>query len=371
MLNNYGNWCPEIYRSVFVDRINDDKIRVAPCCQAQSKIEMVNTFNFDTSEYLNELRQQFANNEKPPACDSCWKAEELGHKSRRQGAIEFFNISTPNTNVVLEGLDHSATWACNLACIMCDPTNSSTWATELNYTKTQLLDIGRQYQKSNNFLDKFDLSGIKKVHFNGGEPLINNDQSRLLNYLEEQGVLENAFISYNTNGTIMPDNKIINLWKKARLVKLFFSIDGTDSAFEYVRWPGNWIDVSENLLKMKNQLSGNVMFGFNVTVGCYNLFEIADVYRWFAQHLQYNREGDKSDFNWQFANNFDIKHLNQSAKISAIECLESIPQLQGIVKYIQSTLNCVENNAWIEKLNVIDQRRGTSWKKSLQIGKYY
>jgi hypothetical protein len=169
----------------------------------------------------------------------------------------------------------------------------------------------------------------------------------------------------------MPSDKIMELWKKARLVKLFFSIDGTESAFEYVRWPGKWLDVSKNLLEMKKQLSSNVMFGFNVTVGCYNLFDIAEVSRWFDQHLQHNKEGDNSDFNLQFANNFNIKNLNRSTKMLAIECLESIPRLQGIVEYIKSTLNYVEDNKWITDLDVIDQSRNTNWRKSLQIGKYY
>jgi len=366
-----NNWCPEIYRGVFIDRHNDTHIRVAPCCQAQSQLESVDTFNFETSPYLTRLRDQFDHGKQPVECNNCWKVEKLGHKSRRQSAIEFFDISTPTSTVVLESLDHSATWACNLACIMCGPLSSSTWATELDYTKSELIDIGRQFQKSNNFLDKLDFANIKKIHFNGGEPMLNNDQTRLLENLEQQKVLRNTFISYNTNGTIMPNDKIINLWSKARLIKLFFSIDGTDSAFEYIRYPGKWNEVHNNLLEMKKQLPSNVMFGFNVTVGCYNIFELAEVYHWFSQHLQSNREGDTSDFNWQFASNFDIKNLNHSAKISAIQRLESIPQLQGIVKYIKSTVDCVENNQWIDKLNSMDQRRGTSWRTSLQIGKYY
>jgi uncharacterized Fe-S cluster-containing radical SAM superfamily protein len=365
-----SNWCPEIYRGVFIDRVNDDKIRVAPCCLAATKIESVDTFDFNTSPYLTKLRQQVDRNEQPVECDRCWQVENTGHKSRRMSAIEFYDVA-PNSEVLLEGIDHSATWACNLACIMCGPQSSSTWATELDYTKNELINLGRRFQKSNNFLDKLDFSNIKKIHFNGGEPMLNNDQTHLLEHLEQQGVLKNTFISYNTNGTVMPNDKIINLWKKARLVKLFFSIDGTDSAFEYIRYPGKWAEVSNNLLEMKKQLPRNVMFGFNVTVGCYNLFEIVNVYRWFEQHLKYNREGDNSDFNWQFANNFDIKNLNQLAKISAIECLSPILQLEGIVKYIKSTLNYVKNNEWITELDTIDQRRNTNWRKNLQIGKYY
>jgi molybdenum cofactor biosynthesis enzyme MoaA len=367
----HNNWCPEIYRGLYVDRINDDRIRVAPCCQAESSVELVDTFDFNLSPHLNKLRQEFNNGNYPSACNRCWKVEKNGHKSRRQSAIEFFNIATPNTEVVLEGLDHSATWACNLACIMCGPDNSSLWASELNYTKTELIDIGRQFQKSSQFLDKIDLSSIKKIHFNGGEPLLNNDQSKLLEELDKQGVLKDAFISYNTNGTIMPSTKIINLWKKARLVKLFFSIDATNSAFEYIRWPAKWETVKSNLLAMKEQLPHNVMFGFNVTVGCYNLFEMVDICDWFEQNLQSNREHDQSDFNWQLADNFAIQNLNQEAKLSAIECLDSVPRLHGIVNYIKSVLPAVENNEWVNALDIIDRRRGTNWRTSLQIAKYY
>ena len=71
------NWCPEIYHGMFVDRVNDDKINVAPCCQAAGKIESVDGFDFQTSKHLSALRQQFDQNKKPEACDRCWKMEKL------------------------------------------------------------------------------------------------------------------------------------------------------------------------------------------------------------------------------------------------------------------------------------------------------
>jgi molybdenum cofactor biosynthesis enzyme MoaA len=371
LLKDYGNWCPEIYRSIFIDRHNDNCVRIAPCCQAATRIESVNNFDFNTSPYLTELRQQFNNNEKPSACNQCWQTEKVGHKSRRQSAIEFFELSAPDHTVVLESFDHSATWACNLACIMCKPLYSSTWANELNYNKQKLEEIGRQFQKSNNFLDNFDVSQIKKIHFNGGEPMLNNDQTQLLEKLEEQDVLKNTFISYNTNGTVMPTNKIIDLWKKAQLVKIFFSIDAVNSAFGYIRYPGNWEKTSRNILDMKEHLPGNVMFGFNTTVGNYNLLEIADVYQWFTNNLLTNRFNDASDFNWQLAGNFNIADLNQATKQIAIEQLDKIPQLQGIVNHIKSTINYNRNDEWISKLDEIDQRRKTNWRAVLKVAKYY
>ena len=82
-------WCPEIYRNIYIDRVNDDRIRVAPCCQAGGAIEPVDTFNFQTSPHLTKLREQFNRGERPEECVRCWQVEDAGHKSRRISAMEF------------------------------------------------------------------------------------------------------------------------------------------------------------------------------------------------------------------------------------------------------------------------------------------
>jgi Radical SAM superfamily len=356
---------------VFVDRHNDDYIRVAPCCNAGYQEEKVDTFNFYTSPHLTKLRNQFDQGQRPAECQQCWHAEELGQKSRRQSAIEFYGIDEPDTTVRLESIDHNATWACNLACVMCGPRLSSTWAKELRLNNNDLVELGRKFQKSNNFLEHVDLEHVKKVHFNGGEPLLNNDQTDLLEQLDQQGVLGNVFISYNTNGTVWPTDRVIDLWSRARLVKLFFSIDATGNGYEYVRYPGNWNEASENIQRMKNELPGNVMFGFNISVGTYNVFEIMDVWAWFEKFLRTNREGDISDFCWQLVYNFDVKNLNLAAKEHAIMELSHSTRFQGIVDYLKSTINYKHSDDWTTDLNLIDQRRGTNWRQTMRVGKYY
>ena len=92
MPSDYNNWCPEIYRGLFVNRYTDDKVLVAPCCQARGKVQSVDTFDFNTDEYLNLLRDEFSQGKKPSACQRCWDAENIGQKSRRQSAIEFFKF---------------------------------------------------------------------------------------------------------------------------------------------------------------------------------------------------------------------------------------------------------------------------------------
>jgi organic radical activating enzyme len=239
------------------------------------------------------------------------------------------------------------------------------WATELELDRNNLISLGRQFQKKNNFFDNLDLSNIKKIHFNGGEPMLNSSQVKLLNQID----LTNVTLSYNTNGTIYPDQQIIDLWKQAKLVKLFFSIDATEQAFEYVRYPGKWQQVANNMILMKKNLPSNVMFGFNITVASYNVFELPSVYNWFADNISVNREQDSSDFCWQLAYNYNVTQLPTHLKQFAIDQLLPVDQYSGLINLLK--IEKTISNDWIDKLNIIDRRRNTNWKKSLKIGKYY
>jgi uncharacterized radical SAM superfamily Fe-S cluster-containing enzyme len=356
---------------MFIDRFNNDQIYVSPCCQAIGALEPAAEFNFYTSTTLSNLRNQFDAGNFPTECDRCWQAEKHGHKSRRQSAIEFFNLPVEDRTVTFEGLDHNVTWACNLACIMCNPVCSSTWAKEEKISRIELNKIGRLFLKSNDILNQIDVTLLKKLHFNGGEPLLNNDHVKLLQKLQNNNVLKNVFVSYNTNGTVLPDNTLIDLWSQARLVKIFFSIDAVGDAFDYIRWPAKWKEVEKNILYLKETLPSNVMFGINTTVGSYNIFEIRHVIEWFNQHLYTNREGDNSDFAYQLADNYNMQELNDLAKQAAIEYLSPLKELQGIVLYLKSNLNSIVSNEWIIKLDKLDKKRGNSWRDSLHIAQYY
>lgn len=370
-MSNSSNWCPEIYRGLFVNRHNDDFIYVSPCCQSEGRLESTETFNFKTSPWLQGLRQKFDRGEYPSACDNCWNVEKVGHKSRRQSANEFYNLPDESRDIVLQGLDYSSTWACNLACVMCTPKSSSTWANELNLSRTDIKNLGRLFQKKNTFLDRLNVEHLRKLHLNGGEPLLNDDQCKFLQHLDEQGVLKDLFISYNTNGTVMPSDAVIDFWGRSSLVKLFFSIDATGGAFEYIRYPGNWAETEKNILEMKRRLPSNVMFGFNVTVGPYNVLELKSVWDWFKENISTNRAGDPSDFCWQLAHRFDIAQLNDAARDEFYKDVDQIDELHGVVEHIKSCPSSDKSDKWIGQLEEIDSRRGTNWREKLKIARFY
>ena len=209
------------------------------------------------------------------------------------------------------------------------------------------------------------------MHFNGGEPLLNNDHLSVLEKLNNNGMLKDVFISYNTNGTIVPSPRLIELWSNAQLVKIFFSIDATEAAFEYIRWPAKWNQTQDNMLNLKHMLSDNVMFGINATVGCYNVFEIKHVWEWFLKNIRTNSAGDESDFCWQMASNYNISNLSSTAKQAAIEYIGNTTELQGIVSFLRESESNLRSDMWITKLDEIDARRNNSWRNSLRIAQYY
>lgn len=353
------NFCPEIYKGLFLNP-RKNNVTVAPCCQSLGT-EVVE-FDFHTNNFLQRLRSENAIGTLSNECKRCWDIEKSGGTSKRQSSVQF----SPGTDTTteLQNLEYNITWACNLACIMCGPQCSSTWAKELGLDSTD--NIARKHQTQ--VVDSLDLSNLKRVHFNGGEPFINNDHVKLLAKIKH---INDCKISYNTNGTIMPSKTAIKLWEKSHVVRLFFSIDATKNAFEYIRFPAKWQKVTENIIRMKQYLPDNVMFGFNVTVGSYNLLEIESVYKWFENTLATNRTGEKSNFHWQVADNFHYRDLPELVKIQALEQLQDCKPLESLYNSVSDCLNTIPNGNWIEKLDTLDARRQTNWRTALKIGQYY
>lgn len=368
-MSKSSSYCPAIYKGLFVDRINDDKIHIAPCCQSGRKVVSVDDFDFHTNDHLQNLRQQVKQGLRPSDCEDCWKKEAIGEDSRRLAEIRHHGCHD-DYDVELNNFDYSPTWACNSACISCSPSNSSMWAQELNLDRTKLLEIGRQYQKKNFFVERLDLSQIKNLHFNGGEPLLNRDGLEFINRVSAVKSLHDVRLTYNTNATVFPDDALVDQWAKMKMVRLFFSIDAVGTAFEYIRWPGKWAQVSSNMLKMRECLPTNVLFGFNITVGCYNIYEIDQVFDWINQHLSTNRAGGASDITWQPAHGFYTNLLNDAAKQAVRNKYQHDTRFDTIISYMDQPVMPAKF-VWTKRLDAIDERRGTSWRQSLKISQFY
>ena len=95
-------------------------------------------------------------------------------------------------------------------------------------------------------------------------------------------IAKDVILDINTNGTIFND-RLHNIAKHFKMVKLHISIEGTGELYQYIRGGDNFtINQLEDNIKNFNKLS-NTMIIYTVTVQAYNIFDIANIWKWYLK----------------------------------------------------------------------------------------
>jgi hypothetical protein len=366
-------YCPDVYKSIYIRKINESVTGVGFCCQNS----IIETNNQNVNDILQSKRQQYLENKHDPQCSSCWRVEKLGAKSRRHASIEWFenNDVLLDDKVELTSLDYNCDNVCNLACISCGPIYSSRWAAEVkNFSWNDTIQSDYRTAKKNSTIEFLDLSKIKRVYFNGGEPLLTNDHIDVLSKIEKNGRLGECEISYNTNGTQSLSQQCLDLWKQAKLVRICISIDAINEAFEYIRYPAKWQDITR-FIDTLFLLDFNVIVDITCTVGVHNIFELPELIQWYFDSCHSNSQGDPVSLNLQPVGGIshggqalDLENLSQSLAAMAInrvtEYTDVLPSVDQFVRMLDKANG--DNSIWLEYLNQLDARRKNSWKQSLK-----
>jgi len=366
-------YCPDVWKSLYIQKKSNETIGVGFCCHNLAD-EIPN--NIQAFQSIIEKKQHdFKNNLNSSQCNNCWKIEETGSSSRRHASIDWFDanrIPGDTTNKLIS-LDWNSENVCNLACISCGPKFSSRWRQEiLNYSFNNL--SSEKYinnLKDNKFWKLLDLSNLKRLYFNGGEPLLNLDHKEILSYLEEIGQLAEIELSYNTNGTIIPDNEVLDYWKNVKLLRIYISIDAVEQAFDFIRWPAKWEQIL-TFIEFINQQSFNTIIDITCTVGVHNILEVDKLIAWQKDNLLTNSQGDPVTVNFQMVGGFShggtvLSLDNISQNLAG--CI--LPQLTEIKNYSiwstieHSLLNANGGDPWVDYLDELSTSRGVDWKDHL------
>lgn len=234
------------------------------CCKINSedtvkdlngKEYIVNTTSISEiweSKWMNDFRQRNITEEKRPECRQCWDDEDAGVFSFRQHQQKIKNdINNPKVVEIVLKLSNK----CNCACRICNWYLSSLWQSELEKTdrfkrKDHVWFIeGGETDKANehNWEDwKKHLRQIHHLSLYGGEPLINDEVHKILDFLIEEKLSHKVQLGLNTNGTVI-NERIIEKLSKFKSVDLHFSIDDLGSRYEYERWPAKSDSVFNDL----------------------------------------------------------------------------------------------------------------------------
>ena len=288
-----------------------------PCCLAVDEITRPDGSKYSLrentleeiyhSEYMQNLRRDFLEGNKPETCRRCWDEEAAGRTSKRINSRirlkEYYDkVDWTNTNPdQLWFIDLKLGNICNLKCRICGSWSSSKWAKEeMDYVggdrkkhlAYQFLSDGAWPRESEVFWDNLRelLPNIKYFEFTGGEPFLIQQHFDLLEYAVKHDYAKNIEIHYNTNGTVFPEQH--GLWSHFKHVEVAFSIDNTGSRFEYERFGASWTEVQENLAKFNKLRNNKFSTQLCLTVNVQNVYYLPEICEWIStqtfDHVYFN-----------------------------------------------------------------------------------
>lgn len=279
---------------------------VRMCCIAQGD-EMGNINNEPIGEIWNgsrykTIRLKMLNDEPVPECRRCVAEESWGNTNNMRSM--FNNMYADKEHLVKETKEDGSIdsmelirWdfrfsnLCNLACIGCSPSYSSTWvpiARQLyNYT-------GETFMTSKSRMDAFveAISGhvdkVRDVYFAGGEPLIQPEHYEILRRIDEADRLEQIDFCYSTNLTTIAykGTSVFEYWKKMKKLRLLISLDEvTPERLHYIRYPSKLETLHEHIKLVKEELRTNEKnYSITPTWSILNTHRIKEFLQWIIEN---------------------------------------------------------------------------------------
>lgn len=223
-------------------------------------------------------RESMLAGEQVSSCFRCYREEESGAESMRTLSLRphqennYTTIPITVEILPLRFLEIAFSNLCNLACVSCSSSYSSTWASE-DYKHGRLPPGQKSLIQHNNDLGDIDLSQITVIKIIGGEPFM--DQARFIALLKRVN-LKNLSLRISTNGTVLPNKELKSLMDQCNHVVLDVSLDGFESVNEWYRWPTKWHEVVANM----NQFDAwwgeatNVLLQIHTVINAFNIWTL-------------------------------------------------------------------------------------------------
>lgn len=269
------------------------------------------------AQMLKDIRLNMLEGRWSDECIRCKTEEYVGAHSRRMTEVENWDYSKEHAekethmNGSIDTADTPVRYYdlrfgnfCNFACRMCGPTDSDAWYEDwIKMTGTNVfhdnggtevtinddLETGAfDWYKNESFWKQLEsnIQNIEYIYFAGGEPMLIDRHYKFLQDCIDAGRASSITIEYNTNMSTLP-NRVIEMWKQFKRVKVGASIDGYGDVFEYQRHGGNWDKTLKNLKKL-DSLPDNVVSWTAFTVTAYNVEHMVDFMKWCLQDSDFN-----------------------------------------------------------------------------------
>ncbi len=270
---------------------------IGVCCVMQETVPDMNLADGATlkdawdSKWLADLKEDFLAGEKPKACYNCWNEEDAGIDSKRLRELRKFAHHVDDLeHAKPKSMDLKLGNICNTKCRICTGFASSQWVPEeierdgdTNQFAQLMGRLGRWPELNEKFWDDIEsqIEEVESLEFFGGEPFLIKRHFDILQTLVDKGRAKDITLSYNTNGSIYPEQHM-DLLKQFKDVQVFFSIDGVGERFNYIRHPQQFDEVMENYWKFKNTdfIRTNIFY----TVSIFNIMYMDELLQYQMEH---------------------------------------------------------------------------------------
>ena len=254
---------------------------VTPCCLWEdSGVIAESAEDALHSDLFESIRSDMLNNKELKGCTQCYQFEAAGKKSRREDSIERYGRPT---EVTLKQMDIGFDNVCNLKCRGCQSAASHLWYNDEIKMYGETISPTKYWS----YLASSDVDKLERIHVAGGEPLLSKNFNTFANELlnsKNKTILE---LSYDTNGTVLPKENILELVKNVGVLRVGVSIDGLYGLQDYFRSGSEFNDVIEKLnfyKSLKNDRTGQTILNIQITVNIYNVNTLPDMYDYFEKH---------------------------------------------------------------------------------------
>ena len=175
----------------------------------------------------------------------------------------------------LKKIDLERSNICNLACVYCNPTSSSSWAKKLKSPSLARIPDELYWERLEPVLPQ-----LEEIAFAGGEPVLDVFNEQILDKL----ISLKRFINVNMSTNVTYDlEKRISMFKKLELfqARVFCSVDSWGKTFETIRENSNWDLVFNNLKQLKTM---NFQLLYCITISILNCFSLREYHEFLMKH---------------------------------------------------------------------------------------
>jgi len=358
-------YCPMIHGGLQINLKKDpNKVFVNQCCLRTDMIEA--SSDIWGNQFFDKLREKNKQNIWDNACWTCRANENIETSSLRTGTLEAFGRRTNLSGPVR--LDLMFDIGCNLACRTCGPQVSTFWQKHLKENKIAFNRVSPKSRADDMIaiLKTLDLSNLEMVVFCGGETLLGTGYWQVAKEIANLAQANKITLCFQTNGTQPIDKEYYKIIEKFHLVKLHISLDGTDQKYNYLRWPADWQQVTDNIQQLNQQLPVNVMFLIEETVSIFNLYYQDDLAKWINNNFKTNRLGDVVAHTRHLAEGIFGIHNLSSDYVNALDT--SIKRM--IAPGFKQSPRGIE--LMLEEIHKFDKLRNQNWTKVFpEVAEFY